>query len=163
MATELLEAAETMLTATSGMYIEYVSREEDIHAAENWLEAAISRAEPADEAVGDVLNERARQVEIGFAANHDLQHDAANWHNLIIFFLVKGVDDEDFANEDYRKSLVQAAALTIAAIQAYDRKLPDAECDAGCRRLQVPGKRYCALCRREMDKNAAFRKLASNP
>ena len=163
MATELFEAAQTMLAATSGMYIEYVPRAEDVYRAEAWLRLALRRAELTDEAMGDVLSERERQVALGWTAEHDFQHNPTDWHELIIGVLGKGVDDDDdVANTEYRQSLVQSAALCIAAVQDYDRKLPSQECDAGCRCPRVPGKRYCAVCRLRLDKAAAYTEASND-
>ena len=48
-----------------------------------------------------------------------------NWHEVIIGCLGEGVDDDDEANSEYRRSLVEAAALVIAAIVSYDRHFVD--------------------------------------
>ena len=76
----------------------------------------------------DVIKERERQDQKWGGAEHDDCHTVADWAQLIQDFAawaraMGGMDDYTQA----RERLMQVAALAVAACEALDRKIKDAE------------------------------------
>lgn len=85
--------------------------------------------------IAELMDERDRQCELGFDANHDDRHSLEQW--IVNLALHLGLAGWDGAPEDvclphdavrpydparYRKQLVRLAAVAVAALEAFDRR-----------------------------------------
>jgi len=73
-------------------------------------------------AISDVLDERLRQISLGWTPNHDDQHNT--WH-LVRRALRYLLASRTLPPAEARTAMVKAAALLIAAIELLDRKAAD--------------------------------------
>lgn len=73
-----------------------------------------------DKVLSAIANERERQVGIGYTAEHDDEHDANDFRDIIDGY-VTGIG-ESADEDDQWDCFVQIAALAIAACESIDRK-----------------------------------------
>lgn len=71
----------------------------------------------------EVGAERRRQQEAeGWSLEHDDQHSVNGWVTLLTRYLGYAAHEaEQMDGDGYRKRLIQVAAITVAAIESYDR------------------------------------------
>ncbi len=73
----------------------------------------------------EIREERARQNE-KWGENHDDEHFPNDWAILVSHYSTSSVfvptEDGEFDGEKYRKQMVKAAALAVAAVESYDRQ-----------------------------------------
>lgn len=72
-----------------------------------------------------VLNERARQIlDKGFDAEDDDQHSTDEWLTLLSRYVLLAAGAAGAADGPrYRQRLIQIAAVSVAAMESYDRVL----------------------------------------
>lgn len=74
----------------------------------------------------DIRKERKRQRERWGGAEHDDQHTWKDWSYILAEQLFDAARRaEDHNPEGWRRQLVQMAAVAVAAIESYDRKLDE--------------------------------------
>ena len=69
----------------------------------------------------EIVKERIAQDEKWGGSPHDDMHSIFDWVKFIRYHANRAVGGR--AKDDYRKQMIRVAALAIAAIQAYDRKV----------------------------------------
>jgi hypothetical protein len=75
-----------------------------------------------DAALGDVLAECDRQVDLGFTVDHDDRHSTAEWIVLMTRYLGKTGDAaETHDAAAYRHRLVEVTAIGLQALRSLDR------------------------------------------
>lgn len=74
-----------------------------------------------DDVIGEIVFERTEQLK-QWGNDHDDQHTTLNWVALIAYYSSRWIKLQ-FSPIIFRKSMIQAAALCIAAIDFIDRKL----------------------------------------
>lgn len=74
-----------------------------------------------DETVSEIMNERTEQLKQWGNDNDDI-HTPLNWVGLIAYYSSRWIKLR-FSPIAFRKSMIQAAALCIAAIDYIDRKM----------------------------------------
>lgn len=70
----------------------------------------------------EIIAERDRQISLGYTADHDHGHGTAYWVALVSIQLaqaVLAVSNDPAPMRNVRTRLVRAAALLVAALQAY--------------------------------------------
>lgn len=67
----------------------------------------------------EIRVERARQDARWGGAEHDDRHQPSDWLEIIDTYLTYAMHDD----QDYRERLLQAVAVGIAAIEAFDRQV----------------------------------------
>lgn len=71
----------------------------------------------------EIEREREGQIALGFTPNHDDGHTVADWVALLARTIGLAVDDGDpNATGRFRRQMVRAAALALAALEAWDRR-----------------------------------------
>lgn len=68
--------------------------------------------------------EREHQIERWGDPSHDDQHEPLDWTDIIETYNLKAYHDAaDGDDDEFRRRMVQIAALAVAAIESHDRKL----------------------------------------
>ena len=78
------------------------------------------RHDSPEDALQQVVNERAAQDEEWGGPGHDNEHSRFDWVKYIREHAGRSV--RGLAKDDFRKQMIRVAALAVAAVQAYDRK-----------------------------------------
>jgi hypothetical protein len=91
-----------------------------------FIENALRRDDQRDPTLArifeEIAKERAAQDAQWGGPEHDDAHDAAEWRRIILQHVNRLIFTPYMrASDDYRKVLVEVAALAVAAAQAYDR------------------------------------------
>ena len=74
----------------------------------------------------EIENERHRQDEEWGGPEHDDKHGIRDWLSFIVVYLGQGVNrDSDWGRKlsISRYALIQVAALAVAAVEAFDRRI----------------------------------------
>ena len=74
----------------------------------------------------EIERERQRQDEKWGGPEHDDKHGIRDWLSFIVVYLGQGVNrDSDWGRKlsISRYALIQVAALTVAAVEAFDRRI----------------------------------------
>jgi hypothetical protein len=77
-----------------------------------------------DMVLNEIRNERASQDEKWGGAEHDDEHYADGFEELIENRLTAAHASRNRNDGNYRRRLIQVAALTVAAIERWDRANP---------------------------------------
>lgn len=73
-----------------------------------------------EDVLADVASERGRQIKLGYDAAHDDAHSLAELEEQFLTQLHKARSGT--GTSAFRESLVQAAAVAVAAVQSFDRR-----------------------------------------
>lgn len=74
--------------------------------------------------IEEVQAERERQDEQWGGPDHDDEHSAEKWCDLVYEYLSRAWQTRHLQPSDgYRKRMVQVAALAVAAIESHDREI----------------------------------------
>lgn len=96
-------------------------------------QVALGIENPTALVLAEVGNERLRQQDgEAYRLEHDDAHSVNDWIALVTRYIGRAADEADLYRnpEGYRRRLVQAAAIAVAAIESFDRAIASTDVTA---------------------------------